>query len=192
MAYNFPEDYDFGPVLPNDVPGIASQLVSIWVADNPTEHERHRAHREQIILQQAHCLGFRCFTASSNGVIVGFSYGMYHGEGSGQLGGGSISFGTHDHLLVRSFTAPEWRDSFDIGELQVLADYRRDHIGEGLVRLLCEGLPPDRVVLSVDERAFLAINLYTEKFQFQEVFRIKRFSSAPDIIVMSRPLPLPD
>jgi ribosomal protein S18 acetylase RimI-like enzyme len=170
MTYSFPEDFDFRPVSPDDVPGIASQLVSIWIADNPSEHEQHGAHREQIILRQAHCLGFRCFTASSSDVIVGFSYGMYHGEGTGQLGGNIRSRGTHDHLQEQGFTDPEWRDSFDIGELQVLAKHREHHIGEGLLRLLCEGLPPGRVVLSVDKRAFRAIRLYTEKLQFQEVF----------------------
>jgi ribosomal protein S18 acetylase RimI-like enzyme len=191
MTYSFPEDYDFRSVSPNDMPGIARQLVSIWVADDPAENEPYREHREQLMLRHAQCLGFRCFTASRDDVIVGFSYGMYHGEGSGQWGEERVSFGTHDYLIEKGVVNPKWRESFDIGELQVLAKYRRDHIGEGLMRLLCEGLPPGRVVLSVDERKAPAISLYSNKFQFREVFRIQKFSSAPDIIVMSGLLPLP-
>ena len=170
MTYSLPNDYDFRSVSPDDVPGIASQLVSIWVADKPDEHEPYRAHREQIILRHAHCPGFRCFTASRDDAIVGFSYGMYHGEGTGQFGPGDASEGTHDHLIKRDYTEPEWRESFDIGDLQVLAKHREHHVGEGLFRLVCEGLPPGRVVLSVDEREFPAIRLYA-KLQFQEVLR---------------------
>jgi ribosomal protein S18 acetylase RimI-like enzyme len=195
MTYSFPKDCDFRPVSLDEVPGIASQLASIWVENSPEgerpRREEFRAHREQLIKQHAHWLGFRCFTASSDDAIVGFSYGMYHGEGSGQLGEGPVSGGTHDYLQAKGVVNPKWRDSFDIADVQVLARYRGQHIGEGLIRLLCEGLPSGRVVLSVEAGNDPAIGLYTEKLQFKEAFRIPTFTSTPEAIVMSRMLPLP-
>jgi hypothetical protein len=120
MTYSLPEDYDFRPVSPGDMPGLASHLVSIWVADDPAENEPYREHRERIMLRHAQCLGFRCFTASRDDAIVGFSYGVYHGEETGQFGEEQVSFGTHDYLIQKGVVHPTWRDSFDIGELQVL------------------------------------------------------------------------
>jgi ribosomal protein S18 acetylase RimI-like enzyme len=149
-----------------------------------------RPHREQLILQHAQCDGFRCFTASSGGAIVGFSYGMYHGEGPGSLGDGNFSAGTHDCLKEKGVVNRKWRDSFDIADVQVLEKDRGHHIGEGLIRLLCDGLPPGRVVLSVEVGNDAAIGLYSEKLQFKEAFQMP-VSTASPVIIMSRILPLP-
>lgn len=135
---------------------IIDRLIRIWAQENPAGDSEYR---KRLALRHAACDGFRCFTATSDGEIVGYAYGMYNGQGTGLNGPGKISsIGSHD--LLNEWTAkgapgnpwvsPDWCPAFDIAEVQVLAAYRRRRIGERLVLEICQSVPEDEpVVLTV-------------------------------------------
>ena len=128
---------------PSGLAAALRGLVRIWVLAIPGADSTHR---EELIERYSQCPGFRCLTANYDDDIVGFTYGLHHGQGSGRGGPGEIaSVGSHD-LIQEKITAglvqPDWLDAFDIADLQVLPEYRRQGIGEGLVRALCDSLPP--------------------------------------------------
>ena len=131
---------------------IADQLIQLRAQENEAEDVDYR---KGLALKQTECDGFRCFTASCDGEIVGFTYGMYNSQGVGLNGPGQISsVGARDlveqcagHIPLISLG---WRSAFDIAEVQVLAAYRGRGIGKKLVREICASLPgEDPVVLCV-------------------------------------------
>lgn len=99
-----------------------------------------QAIREQLLVQHLRCRGFRAFSACHNNRPIGFAYGIYDGQGTGRRLDRVVSIGSHDLIEVRiklGVLSQEWLDSFDIADLQVLQDYRRQGIGERLIRALC-------------------------------------------------------
>jgi ribosomal protein S18 acetylase RimI-like enzyme len=155
----------------HDGPGTATMidgLIWIWAQETPNGDV---GLRRRLALRHTGCKGFRCLTASSDDVIIGYAYGMYNGEDTG-LGepGSVISLGSHDLLaellasenedsLIR--TDPDWLAAYDIAEVQLLADYRGRRIGGALVRKLCRSLPADdRVVLTVEPQNTIAQRVY--------------------------------
>jgi ribosomal protein S18 acetylase RimI-like enzyme len=172
----------------NDV----SRLVWIWAQATPGAETTHR---ERLIEHHSQCQGFRCLTASCDNVIVGFAYGLNHGQGTGLGSPGEIaSVGSHDLLqekVLAGLVQPDWLDAFDIADLQVLPEHRRRGIGEGLVRALCDGLPSGRVVLTVADGAEDAKHLY-QRLGFQDVLRTMPPMWPPVwLTVMGTTLPLP-
>jgi hypothetical protein len=75
---------------------IIDRLVWIWAQQCP---DGDVGLRRRLAVRHTGCNGFRCFTASSEDVIIGYAYGMYEGQGTG-LGepGKVISLGSHDLL----------------------------------------------------------------------------------------------
>lgn len=156
-----------------DVIAFKSQidrLSSIWSNGNPGGD---RAIREQLLVRHGSCRGFSCFIAYHNNKPVGFVYGMRDGQSTGRGVGRVVSIGSHDLIEERvklGVLSPEWLDSFDIADLQVLHDYRRQGIGEGLIRALCGDQSSRRVVLSVADEAVSARRLY-HRLGFKDLFR---------------------
>ncbi len=75
---------------------IVDQLIQIWAEENPAEDA---GYRKRLALRHTACDGFRCFTATCDGDIVGYVYGMYNGQGTGLNGPGKVSsVGSHDLL----------------------------------------------------------------------------------------------
>ena len=63
-----------------------------------------------------------------------------------------------------------WLNAYDIGEIQVLTDYRGRGIGESLLRRLCRSLPSDdRVVLIVEPDNSGAMRVY-ERIGFKNLY----------------------
>ena len=136
---------------------MINQLIRIRAEQNPTEDADYR---KRLALRHAACDGFRCFTATCDGEIVGYAYGMYNGQGSALNGPGQVSsVGSHDLLEEwtakgppdNPFISPDWRPTFDIAEVQVLATSRGRGIGERLLLEICGSVPGEEpVVLTVD------------------------------------------
>lgn len=135
---------------------IIDQLIRIWAEEHPAEDADYR---QRLALRHTACDGFRCFTATCDGEIVGYAYGMYNGQGTGLNGPGKVSsVGSHD--LLDEWTAkgapdnpwisPDWRPAFDVADVQVLVAYRHRGIGKRLVLEICRSVPGDEpVVLTV-------------------------------------------
>lgn len=154
---------------------IIDQLIRIWAEQHPGEDA---GYRKRLALQHTACDGFRCFTATCDGAIVGYAYGMCNGQGTGLNGPGQVSsVGSHD--LLEEWTAkgppdnpwisPDWRPAFDIAEVQVLAAYRHRGIGERLLLEICGSVPGDEpIVLSVAPDNDGARRLY-QRVGFQDL-----------------------
>jgi len=181
----------------HDGPGTAAmidRLIWIWAQESP---DGDVGLRRNLALRHTGCNGFRCFTASSEDVIIGYAYGMYNGQGTG-LGepGNVISLGSHDllaELIAREDeigvirTDPEWLAAYDIAEIQVLADYRGRGIGEALVRKVCRSLPSgDRVVLTVEPQNTSAQRVY-ERVGFRDLYGVpvisRRLALNPQVLM---------
>jgi ribosomal protein S18 acetylase RimI-like enzyme len=176
-----------------DIPDHVDRLVWLWAQ---SKLDSHSAHRKQLILQHSQASGFRCVAAMEKDVIVGFTYALHSGQGTGgpACPGQIRSIGSHD-LIAEKVSAgsllPAWLEAFDIAELQVLQEKRGRGIGESLIRALCDGLPPGRVVLTVEEDARPAISLY-QKLGFDVLFRtLPPLLPLTSLTVMGRTLPLP-
>ncbi len=173
---------------------MIDRLIWIWAQESPDGDVDLRT---RLALRHTGCNGFRCFTASSDDVVIGYAYGMYDGQGTG-LGepGNVISLGSHDllaELIARENedgvirTDPKWLAAYDIAEVQVLADYRGRGIGEALVRKLCRSLPDgDRVVLTVEPQDIIAQHVY-ERVGFRDLYGVsvisRRLALKPQVLM---------
>jgi ribosomal protein S18 acetylase RimI-like enzyme len=193
MTKQLPDGIALRQLHEADIPDQADRLIWIWGQSKP---DSDRAHRKQLILQHSGSPGFRCFVADNQGVIVGFTYGLHSGQGTGGSArpGQVRSIGSHDLIAekVNAGLLPSaWLDALDIGELQVLQENRGHGIGEALIRALCDGLPSGQVVLTVEDDAEAAISLY-QKLGFDVLFRALPPLLPPTwLTVMGRTLPLP-
>jgi GNAT superfamily N-acetyltransferase len=192
MTYSLPDGISLRELDATAAVDQMSRLVWIWAQANP---DVDRTIRKRLIQRHFQCPGFRCLTASRGDIIVGFAYGLHHGQGTG-LGDaeGIISIGSHD-LLERTIAAglvqSDWLHAFEIADVQVLSEHRRQGLGESLVRALCDRLASDRIVLTVADKAQDAKRLY-QRLGFQEVLRAVPPVSPPVLLtVMGTTLPLP-
>jgi ribosomal protein S18 acetylase RimI-like enzyme len=153
-----------------DTAAMIDRLTWIWVQENPGGPAEVRRELAGELTKRR---GFRCVTASSDGNVIAYAYGMYEGQGVGlSEHGRTASIGSHD-LITEWMHAekspgvplvdPAWVDAYDVAEVQVLADHRRRGIADALIRRLCSRIPvDDRVVLTVDWRNVGAQSLYQQ------------------------------
>ena len=153
-----------------DTAAMVDRLTWIWLQENP---DGPAGVRKELAGELIRRRGFRCITASSDGNVIGYVYGLYEGQGAGLSGQGrTASIGSHDLIDEWKDTEkspgvplvdPAWGDAYDIAEVQVLAEYRHRGIADALIRRLCSRLPADdRVVLTVDWRNVGAQSLYQQ------------------------------
>lgn len=161
---------------------ILDQLSAIWAQNNP---DKDPVSRKQIALRHAGGRGFRCCTTSTGSTIVAYAYGLYHTPGMRVVldptGTKATPFiGSHDLIIDQEMKKlppggqseihNPWLNAYDIGEVQVLADYRGLGIGQTLVRRLCRSLPADdRVVLIVEPDNAVAWRVY-ERIGFKNLY----------------------
>lgn len=129
---------------------IADQLIDVWARHNTTQDP---VYRKEATLKYTECDRFRCFTASYDGRIAGFAYGMYNSQGVDLNGPGQTSSSGALDLVEERIPPlhPHWRAAFDISEVQVLEDCRGYRIATRLVLSLCASIPgEDPVVLCVE------------------------------------------
>ncbi|HEY4453993.1 MAG TPA: GNAT family N-acetyltransferase [Pseudonocardiaceae bacterium] len=132
--------------------------------------------------------GWRCVAAiDPNDRLLGISYG-YRGA-PGQWWHEQVRRG----LLITSGTAAveTWtRNYFELTELHVRPDAQGHGIGEGLLRLLLEGVPDKATLLSTPEGPTRAWTLY-RRVGFVDVLRDFLFAGDPrPFAILGRALPL--
>ena len=132
--------------------------------------------------------GWRCVAAiDPNDRLLGISYG-YRGA-PGQWWHEQVRRG----LLITSGTAAveTWtRNYFELTELHVRPDAQGHGIGEGLLRLLLEGVPDKATLLSTPEGPTRAWALY-RRVGFVDVLRDFLFAGDPrPFAILGRTLPL--
>jgi ribosomal protein S18 acetylase RimI-like enzyme len=132
--------------------------------------------------------GWRCVAAvDSNDRLLGICYG-YQGA-PGQWWHEQVRRG----LLITSGTAAveTWtRDYFELTELHVRPDAQGHGIGEGLLRLLLDGVPAAATLLSTPEGPTRAWRLY-RRVGFVDVLRDFLFAGDPrPFAVLGHTLPL--
>lgn len=132
--------------------------------------------------------GWRCVAAiDPNDRLLGISYG-YRGA-PGQWWHEQVRRG----LLITSGTAAveTWtRNYFELTELHVRPDAQGHGIGEGLLRLLLEGVPDTATLLSTPEGPTRAWALY-RRVGFVDVLRDFLFAGDPrPFAILGRTLPL--
>lgn len=132
--------------------------------------------------------GWRCVAAiDANDRLLGISYG-YRGS-PGQWWHEQVRRG----LLITAGTAAveTWtRNYFELTELHVRPDAQGHGIGEGLLRLLLEGVPDKATLLSTPEGPTRAWALY-RRVGFVDVLRDFLFAGDPrPFAILGRTLPL--
>ncbi len=132
--------------------------------------------------------GWRCVAAiDPNDRLLGISYG-YRGA-PGQWWHEQVRRG----LLITSGTAAveTWtRNYFELTELHVRPDAQGHGIGEGLLRLLLEGVPDKATLLSTPEGPTRAWALY-RRVGFVDMLRDFLFAGDPrPFAILGRTLPL--
>ncbi|HEY2700230.1 MAG TPA: GNAT family N-acetyltransferase [Pseudonocardiaceae bacterium] len=132
--------------------------------------------------------GWRCVAAiDANDRLLGISYG-YRGS-PGQWWHEQVRRG----LLITAGTAAveTWtRNYFELTELHVRPDAQGHGIGEGLLRLLLEGVPDKATLLSTPEGPTRAWALY-RRVGFVDVLRDFLFAGDPrPFAILGRALPL--
>jgi ribosomal protein S18 acetylase RimI-like enzyme len=132
--------------------------------------------------------GWRCVAAiDANDRLLGISYG-YRGS-PGQWWHEQVRRG----LLITAGTAAveTWtRNYFELTELHVRPDAQGHGIGEGLLRLLLEGVPDNATLLSTPEGPTRAWALY-RRVGFVDVLRDFLFAGDPrPFAILGRALPL--
>ena len=187
--HSLPADYSLETLNTAAVQNNADRLAHIWAQAQDSVSAPDILQRQQQIERHSLCLGFRCFAATYADEIIGFTFGMYHGEGTG-LGG---SEGAHDRLTKAindgQTEFQPWLDAFEIAELQVLREHRCNFVGESLVRALCDNLPSDeKVVLILDkDKAEPAWHLY-RRLGFKVMPTTSSASTEPTIMNTTLPL----
>jgi ribosomal protein S18 acetylase RimI-like enzyme len=185
---------------PQEFRAAIRELVAVYAAAMNAP-ERMLGGREAIMDRHAASPGFRCLTATADGVIAGFTYG-FHGE-TGQWwhdmvagalavnpGAGYQDRGTHADQTGGG-TAAGWLDnSFEIAELHVLPPYQGMGIGRSLLLSLTSGRQERTAVLSTADAPTRARRLY-RGVGFTDLLTGFRFSgSEPPYAVMGARLPL--
>jgi GNAT superfamily N-acetyltransferase len=144
----------------------------------------------EVMRRHTRCRGFRCLTACHDGAIIGFAYGMYDGQGTGQgLQGVPPSRGSQD--LLEQFAphlVPSWGKAFDIAEVHVQPAWQGKNIGTNLLCRLCDSLRGD-VMLTVEDGA-RARNLYG-RLGFSDLVHIPLDPRPVNVMGTSLPLPGP-
>jgi len=184
---------------PQEFRAAIRELVAVYAAAMNAP-ERMLGGREAIMDRHAASPGFRCLTATADGVIAGFTYG-FHGE-TGQWwhdmvasalavnpGAGYQDQGAHAGQT--GDTAAAWLDnSFEIAELHVLPPYQGMGIGRSLLLSLTSGRQERTAVLSTADAPTRARRLY-RGVGFTDLLTGFRFSgSEPPYAVMGARLPL--
>jgi ribosomal protein S18 acetylase RimI-like enzyme len=186
-------DSELGPV---EFRAAIRELVAVYAAAMNAP-ERMLGGRESIMDRHATNPGFRCLTATADGIIAGFTYG-FHGE-SGQWWHDMVAAA----LATRSgtgVTAAEYAeveapgawldDSFEIAELHMLPSWQGQGIGRSLLLSLTSGRPERTAVLSTADAPTKARRLY-RGVGFTDLLTDFRFSgSEPPYAVMGALLPL--
>jgi ribosomal protein S18 acetylase RimI-like enzyme len=178
------------------------ELVAVYAAAMNAP-ERMLGGREAIMDRHAASPGFRCLTATADGVIAGFTYG-FHGE-TGQwwhdMVAGALAvnpvavYPDQDQAAYSGQTAggtgAAWLDnSFEIAELHVLPPYQGMGIGRSLLLSLTSGRQERTAVLSTADAPTRARRLY-RGVGFTDLLTGFRFSgSEPPYAVMGARLPL--
>ena len=138
----------------------------------------------------AHMLrdGWRCVAAiDPNDQLTGICYG-YRGS-PGQWWHEQVRRGVIE--LAGPARADEWMtDYFELTELHVRPDSQGQGTGEHLLRMLLDGVPNGRVLLSTPEGRTRAWSLY-RRVGFVDVLRNYRFAGDPrPFAVLGQTLPL--
>jgi ribosomal protein S18 acetylase RimI-like enzyme len=178
------------------------ELVAVYAAAMNAP-ERMLGGREAIMDRHAASPGFRCLTATADGVIAGFTYG-FHGE-TGQwwhdMVAGALAvnpvavYPDQDQAAYSGQTAggtgAAWLDnSFEIAELHVLPPYQGMGIGRSLLLSLTSGRQERTAVLSTADAPTRARRLY-RGVGFTDLLTGFRFpGSEPPYAVMGARLPL--
>jgi ribosomal protein S18 acetylase RimI-like enzyme len=185
---------------PQEFRAAIRELVAVYAAAMNAP-ERLLGGREAIMERHATSPGFRCLTATADGVIAGFTYG-FHGE-TGQwwhdmvAGALAVNPGAVHPDQDRTAhsgadgTAAAWLDnSFEIAELHVLPPYQGMGIGRALLLSLTSGRQERTAVLSTADAPTRARRLY-RGVGFTDLLTGFRFSgSEPPYAVMGARLPL--
>jgi len=191
---------------PREFRAAIRELVAVYAAAMNVP-ERMLGGRESIMDRHAANPGFRCLTATADGIVAGFTYG-FHGE-SGQwwhdMVAGALAVdpgagypdqaaypgpaGNSGRTMER--TAAAWLDdSFEIAELHVLPPYQGTGIGRSLLLSMTSGRQERTAVLSTADAPTRARRLY-RGVGFTDLLTGFRFSgSEPPYAVMGAPLPL--
>jgi GNAT superfamily N-acetyltransferase len=192
-------DSELGPV---EFRAAIRELVAVYAAAMNAP-ERMLGGREAIMDRHAANPGFRCLTATADGIIAGFTYG-FHGE-TGQWWHDMVAGALAAHPgMGRSDQATGWDksaggapgawldDSFEIAELHVLPLYQGLGIGRSLLLSLTSGRRERTAVLSTADAPTRARRLY-RGVGFTDLLTGFRFSgSEPPYAVMGAKLPLCD
>jgi ribosomal protein S18 acetylase RimI-like enzyme len=191
---------------PREFRAAIRELVAVYAAAMNAP-ERMLGGRESIMDRHAANPGFRCLTATADGIVAGFTYG-FHGE-SGQwwhdMVAGALAVdpwagypdqGAYQGPAGNSgqtmgSTAAAWLDdSFEIAELHVLPPYQGTGIGRSLLLSLTSGRQERTAVLSTADTPTRARRLY-RGVGFTDLLTGFRFSgSEPPYAVMGAQLPL--
>lgn len=185
---------------PQEFRAAIRELVSVYAAAMNAP-ERMLGGREAIMDRHAAGPGFRCLTATADGVIAGFTYG-FHGE-TGQwwhdmvasalavhAGTGYQDQGAHADQAGGGTPAGWLDNSFEIAELHVLPPYQGMGIGRSLLLSLTSGRQERTAVLSTADAPTRARRLY-RGVGFTDLLTGFRFSgSEPPYAVMGARLPL--
>jgi len=184
---------------PQEFRAAIRELVAVYAAAMNAP-ERMLGGREAIMDRHAASAGFRCLTATADGVIAGFTYG-FHGE-TGQwwhdMVASALAVNPGDgyqdqgaHAGQTGGTAAAWLDnSFEIAELHVLPLYQGMGIGRSLLLSLTSGRQERTAVLSTTDAPTRARRLY-RGVGFTDLLTGFRFSgSEPPYAVMGARLPL--
>jgi ribosomal protein S18 acetylase RimI-like enzyme len=187
---------------PQEFRAAIRELVAVYAAAMNAP-ERMLGGREAIMDRHAVSPGFRCLTATADGVIAGFTYG-FHGEngqwwhdmvaGALAVNPGAV-YPDRDQAAqpgqTAGGTAAAWLDnSFEIAELHVLPPYQGMGIGRSLLLSLTSGRQETTAVLSTADAPTRARRLY-RGVGFIDLLTGFRFSgSEPPYAVMGARLPL--
>lgn len=179
----------FTELGPTEFRQSISQFVAVYAAAmNPPE--RMLAGRELILERHAANPGFRAFTASAAGELVGFSYGFHGAPGQWW----------HDMVAeaIAVTRAPDgapgatsWlADSLEVAELHVMPQHQGAGTGHALLLRLASGRPERTAVLSTQDTESRARRLY-RGVGFTDLLTGFRFSGGePPYAVMGARLPL--
>ena len=187
---------------PQEFRAAIRELVAVYAAAMNVP-ERMLGGREAIMDRHAASAGFRCLTATADGVIAGFTYG-FHGEtgqwwhdmvaGALAVNPGAVHLDQDQAAhpgRTADGTAAGWLDnSFEIAELHVLPPYQGMGIGRSLLLSLTSGRQERTAVLSTTDAPTRARRLY-RGVGFTDLLTGFRFSgSEPPYAVMGARLPL--
>jgi GNAT superfamily N-acetyltransferase len=142
-----------------DVPDVATWREAVW--------DRHRV-RE----------GFRLARAYGDETLIGFAYG-YTGR-PGQW------WTDNAQTVLEPEVAAAWLGGhFELVSIGVLPDARRDGVGRGLLRVLLEGLPHERLLLmTTSDAADPARRLYAS-----EGWEVLGPGTGPGTVIMGKRCP---